>query len=209
MKKKIILIIVLVVLLAVLIGAYILYDKYSEEYTPDNLVSESPQNQSAGSENNTPEEDSTAVPPQSTETPSENPAPDFTVLDAELNEVSLSDYIGKPVVLNFWATWCPYCISEMPEFEQVYGLYGEDVQFMMVNVTDGDRETVEKAQEFIAEQGFTFPVYYDTSLSAAIAYNASSLPVTYFIGADGEAAAYASGAIGTKTLLKGVNLILN
>ena len=65
-----------------------------------------------------------------TETISENLAPDFTVTDAEGNEVKLSDFRGKGVVLNFWASWCGPCKSEMPHFQKAYEEYGEDVTFL-------------------------------------------------------------------------------
>ena len=71
--------------------------------------------------------------------------PDFTVVDEEGNPVSLSDFFGKPIILNFWASWCGPCKSEMPDFEEAYLEYGDVIQFLMVNCTDGSRETVEGA----------------------------------------------------------------
>ncbi|MBQ4347432.1 MAG: TlpA family protein disulfide reductase, partial [Firmicutes bacterium] len=87
-------------------------------------------------------------------------APDFTVYDSEGNAVMLSDFIGKPIVLNFWASWCGPCKMEMPEFNEAYAELGEDIQFLMVNVTTG-RETQESASAFIEENGYSFPVFYD------------------------------------------------
>ena len=86
-------------------------------------------------------------------------APDFTVYDREGNAVNFSDFAGKPVVINFWATWCGYCVKEMPSFEKAYQEFGDEVVFMMINVTDGFQETKEAAAEFIEEKGYTFPVY--------------------------------------------------
>ena len=97
---------------------------------------------------------------------------------------------------------------EMPDFDDAYAQYGEDIQFLMVNLTDGNRETVEGAKAFVEEQGFAFPVYFDTEYNAAMAYNASSIPATYFIDADGNIAGYARGAIGADTLQVGIDLIL-
>ena len=113
-------------------------------------------------------------------------APDFVVYDGEGNAVNFSDFAGKPVVINFWATWCGYCVKEMPSFEKAFSEYGDEIVFMMIDVTDGYQETKEDAMKFIEEKGYTFPVYYDTDLSAAGVYGASSLPVTAFINAEGE-----------------------
>ena len=77
----------------------------------------------------------------------------------------------------------------------------------MINMTDGSRETVEIAAAFIAEQGYTFPVFYDTASSASVTYNVYSLPTTFFIDAQGNAIAQANGAIGGETLQRGIAMI--
>lgn len=134
-------------------------------------------------------------------------APDFIVYDAQGNEVRLSDYFGKPIVLNFWASWCGPCQSEMPDFHEKYLQLGEDIHFLMVNMTDGSRETIESAAAFIAENEYTFPVLYDTQSSAALTYGAYSLPTTFFIDAEGYAIAQATGAIDAETLQRGIDMI--
>ena len=132
-------------------------------------------------------------------------APDFTVYDAEGNAVHLSDFAGKRVIVNFWASWCGPCKSEMPDFNEKYLEIGEEIQFMMVNLTDGSRETVETASAFVSEQGYVFPFYYDTDLNGADTYGVYSIPCTYFINEEGYCVAQATGAIDMETLEKGIS----
>ena len=134
-------------------------------------------------------------------------APDFTVYDLDGNEVKLSDFIGKPVVLNFWASWCGPCKLEMPDFNEKYQELGDEVQFLMINLTDGSGETLESASGFIAEQGYVFPVFYDAASDAANTYGIYSIPTTFFIDAEGYAIAQATGAIDAETLQRGIDMI--
>ena len=113
-------------------------------------------------------------------------ADDFTVYDGNMKEVRLSDFKGKPVVVNFWATWCIYCVREFPQFEDAYRRYGDKVNFVMVDLTDNYRETMDSAKDFIRKNNYSFPVYFDMKNSAGQAYNISSIPVSLFIDADGN-----------------------
>jgi len=135
-------------------------------------------------------------------------APDFTAMDSEGNFVSLSDFIGKPVILNFWASWCSPCKSEMPDFDAAFQQYGEDIQFMMVNMTDGSQETTESATAFIAESGYSFPVFFDVEYSAAMAYGVTSIPATYFVNAEGNLVAYGIGPLNLEALETGIGMVL-
>lgn len=146
-------------------------------------------------------------------------APDFTVTDTQGNSVKLSDFLGKPVILNFWASWCPSCVSGMPDFEEVYTMLKDkdEVKFMMINLTDGYRETKDSVKRFIDEKGYSFPVYFDTTQQAAMEYGAYSIPLTVFIDKDGYLAqlndgygnkvAGFRGPVSKETLLNAINAL--
>ena len=151
--------------------------------------------------------DSGETQPETTTQAETVPAPDFTVVDANGNPVKLSDWKGKPVVVNFWASWCPPCKAEMPDFQAVYEELGDQVIFMIINVTDGANETLESAKKHIADNGYTFPVYFDTQLLAANAYYVSSIPMTFFVDKEGNLVTYAKGMIDAQTLRRAIRLI--
>jgi len=195
MKKQNLLLLLTFLLVVFIVGASALYNYLDDKVQPDSLVTEEPgANNSEDSENDN-------------EEPKKTPAPDFTVVDIDGMEHSLSDFKGKPVILNFWASWCGPCKSEMPDFEEVYQEYNDTIHFLFVNITDGYQETIESASSYISGQGYTFPVYYDTKLDATSTYGASSIPVTYFIDTEGNIVAWAQGAMQKATILKGIALI--
>lgn len=211
MSQKLKLLLGIAALVVLLVGAYFLYDRLSADVSHDVLVSqdaeETPTEAETETETQTAPSDTEETTEKEEEEATANLVPDFTVTDADGNEVKLSDYFGKPIVLNFWASWCSPCKSEMPEFNAAWEELEGEVQFLMVNMTDGARETVESAREYVEGEGFTFPVLFDTKSEAAIAYSAYSLPTTYFIDAEGYVTARAVGAIDGETLQKGLDLI--
>lgn len=193
MKKRTI-ILLSVIFILVLMAAYLLYQLLITTTEADNFTAQ--------------ETSETAEMAQESTQESLELAPDFTVTDKDGNLVNLSDFRGKPVVVNFWASWCSPCKSEMPEFQELYEEYGDDIHFLMVNLTDGSRETVETASEFIVSEGYSFPVYFDTENSnAATAYGTYSIPVTYFFDEEGYAIAQGTGAMDRDTLQKGIDMI--
>ena len=148
--------------------------------------------------------------PEEAETPdpSRPRALDFVMKDEAGEDVRLSDLFGKPIVLNFWASWCPPCKAEMPDFEAMYKKYGDDVIFIMLNLTDGQRETVELAQAHVASCGYTFPVYFDTAYEGATAYRITSIPQTVLIDEDGCVVGIARGMLDAATLENGILSLL-
>jgi len=197
-KKQKGILIMVICFAALMAVAGLLYGKLDDKVGSQLLV-ENPQQQAevSGSVGETAEE-------------TDYTAPDITVYDKDGNAVSLSDFKGTPVVLNFWASWCGPCKGEMPDFDKVYLEYDGtvDVEFMMVNLTDGMQETKEKAVKFVEEGGFAFPVYYDTDMDGMRTYGVQAVPVTYFINAEGDLVTYAKGAIDAETLKKGIEICM-
>lgn len=112
--------------------------------------------------------------------------PEFTLIDMNGNEIFIKDMLGKPTIINFWATWCGYCIEEMPHFQKAYEKYKDKINFIMIDAVDGARETVEIGKNYIEENEYTFPVYFDTKMEAVISCGIVGFPTTLFVSSDGE-----------------------
>ena len=210
MKNKNTLLVIVLVFVLLLGGAYVLYDRLGQEISAEQMIVHATPVPTAEP---TEEEALPATEPTAEteaadqEEPEDIPAPDFEVFDKAGNPVKLSSFFGKPIVLNFWASWCGPCQSEMPDFNEKYAELGGDVHFVMVNMTDGGRETVETASAFIEKNGYNFTVFFDTTGEAAATYGAYSLPTSFFINAEGHVIAQAVGAIDAATLKKGIEMI--
>ena len=189
MNKKVLLI-TLIALVALLAIAGVLYPKLSSGLQTQQLATTPP---------------ATAEEPDATETtqPETIPAPDFTVLDWDGNEVNFSDYAGKPVVLNFWAHWCGPCQMEMPEFNAKYEELEGEVTFLMVHVG----ADMDAGKEKVTEGGYTFPVVFDKDSQVAAFYGVSAFPTSFFIDKEGNLQAYYVGAMDGDLLQQGINMI--
>jgi thiol-disulfide isomerase/thioredoxin len=135
------------------------------------------------------------------------PAYDFTAYDAEGNAHTLSEYFGKPIVLNFWASWCSPCKAELPDF-MAAAKTNKDISFIFLNVTDNIKETLSSAKAFLAKQGYSNGIYlFDTKLNGTMTYGVTGYPTTYFIDKAGQLVAMAQGSINAATLNKGIDMI--
>ena len=159
MKNFLIILVAIILLAALIVYAYVTYDSGEDEvvsvdYTYSDI--ESP-------------EESTAVTDENAEITSDSTSDtedsqdryDFTVENMGGNLVKRSEISGKPMVVHFWASWCGQCIYELPALQATYEKYGDQVEFMIVCITDGVYETVESAKEFLADKGYTFPIYFE------------------------------------------------
>lgn len=142
------------------------------------------------------EEENTSAGTEETVTP----AVDFTLKDQYGNTHTLSEYKGKTVFLNFWATWCPPCKAEMPDIQKIYEEYQEkgDDSLVILGIAApnwGQEQSQEGITAFLEEMGYTYPVVMDTTGEMFMAYGISSFPTTFMIDKEGNVFGYASGQL--------------
>ncbi len=107
-------------------------------------------------------------------------------------EANLSDFVGTPVVVNFWASWCPACVAEMPDFEQVHATLGDAVVFLGLNMQETDPAA---AASLVAATGVSYQLGVDADGSIFNRFGGIAMPTTVFIGADGEVVKTHAGVI--------------
>ena len=116
---------------------------------------------------------------------------------------------GRPLVINFWATWCPYCVDEMPDYLGIYEDYQDRVSFAFVDVTDGQRERAEDAQAWLSDNGYSsLPDYYDLDLEAVTSFGVWSYPTTVLVSAEGEVLTVSPGRIDAELLRGALNTLV-
>lgn len=125
-----------------------------------------------------------------------NKAPDFTAELIDGSTITLSDLKGKPVIINFWATWCGPCVREMPAFERLKEDFGDEIGIIAVNCGD-DADTV---KDFASENGYTFPIALDESYEVTMLYPTNSIPYTVVIDANGKITHISAGAADADTM---------
>lgn len=123
-----------------------------------------------------------------------HPAPAFTLATLDGEEVSLSDFRGKPVIVNFWASWCGPCRLEMPDLQETFAEQGDALTILGINLTERDGDLDEVAG-FIDEFALTFPIVLDTDGEVADLYRVRGQPASVFIDADGMVATVFYGVI--------------
>ncbi|MDO4469753.1 MAG: cytochrome c biogenesis protein CcdA [Bacillota bacterium] len=133
------------------------------------------------------------------------PAIDFTLTDQYGNTHKLSDYKGKTVFLNFWATWCSPCRAEMPDIQKLYEsaeTEGENALVVLGVAAPnlGNEKSEEEIKAFLEENGYTYPVLMDTTGEVFMSYGVNAFPTTFMITREGEVFGYASGQLNEETM---------
>lgn len=134
-------------------------------------------------------------------------AADFTMQDADGNDVLLSSFKGKPVIVNFWTSWCSYCKTEMPRFEEAYKKYGDQIQFIMLDAVKSEKNR-DDGRIFIKNSQYTFPVFYDMDGKAMTLYAIRGFPATFFIDKDGNIVERAIGELSSEKLEENIQKLL-
>jgi peroxiredoxin len=134
---------------------------------------------------------------------SQGPAPDFTLVDLDGNQISLGDFAGQPVVINFWATWCPPCQDEMPLLAGAYEREGGQVVFLAISIDEPERTV----RRFVENNDIPFVVLLDEGGKVASEYQVNSIPVTFFVNRDGQVVMRYLGQIPTHRLEDGLSRI--
>jgi len=122
-------------------------------------------------------------------------APDFQLPNLEGQSISLSDFRGEPVLVNFWASWCGPCIYEMPFIQEVYEEWSAS-GLVVLAINKG--ESLSTAKDFMQSDNYSFPVLLDISQDVALEYNIRGIPTTFFIDKDGIIQAIKVGAFSSR-----------
>ncbi|ALQ43318.1 TlpA family protein disulfide reductase [Fusobacterium polymorphum] len=140
--------------------------------------------------------------------------PNIVLYDQYGKKHNIEEYKGKVVVINFWATWCGYCVQEMPEFEKVYKEFGSNKKDVIILGVAGPKSKenqnnvdVEKDKviSFLKKKNITYPTLMDEAGKSFDDYKVRALPMTYVINKDGYLEGFVSGAITSEQLRKAVN----
>lgn len=163
-------------LLVVLFGV-VLYNQFGSNFFTDEEEVQSNSEEGVG-----------IIPPNMAGIEEGEVAPDFELETLSGEKAKLSDFRGKKVFLNFWASWCGPCKEEMPDMQTFYDQYQDEVEIVAVNLT-GKENNEDDAIEFVEAYQYTYPILLDRELKAGTLYSVVAIPTTYFINSEGVVAA--------------------
>lgn len=194
MNKKILMLLAACAVLAIFLSGVLLYDRIFERNLQEQLAT------TQGFELPT-----TTAPPPTTKPGSE--VPEFILQDAEGNTVNLSDLKGKPMVIHFWASWNNDSTAGIAFLETLKKDKGDSMHVLLVNLADGEKETVETAKQWLADKNYACTVYFDDG-TVAEKFSTKEVPMTFFMNAEGVAKSYINGMIDQTAFDKGLATIL-
>ena len=139
---------------------------------------------------------------------SKKPMPEAVVYTENDEELNLSSLKGKPMVINFWTTWCGYCKDEMPTFEKVYNEYKDKVEFILIDVLDNSEETKENGIKYRNDMNLTMPIYFDRGHTVIAKFGAPGFPTTYFIDKEGNINKVRASALTEAILVQSIEAII-
>lgn len=201
MRKNILLTVLTAMLAVGLLVVTVFYQRYSDAEMLAHLATLPPYTGT--------QKDTVPTLPEQTKAPTLSDAPNVKFYDSAGNQVQLSDFKGKPVVINFWASWVSSTKAEFSIFGNAQEAYQDKIHFLMINVTDGTLETKETARQYWESLETKLPVYYDTDADAATGFRVKTAPATFFINAEGKSVAYAPGALTRADLEQGIRMCMN
>lgn len=203
MKSKLNIVFWTLVLVMFIAASGVVYSKYSKNASSKNISNNVEKKQSQQGDS---KQEGAGQGEQKIE------APDFTLKDLNGKEVKLSDFKGKIVILNFWASWCPPCRGEMPDLNELDKELqkGNDAVLLTINATDGGREKAEDAKKYISDNKFTMTVLLDPGLSVTSnLYAIRAFPTTIVVNKDGTIYGGAEGAVTKESMLKVISNIVS
>ena len=189
-----------------------------ETTTPETTTPETTTPETTTPETTTPE---TTTPPATTTTPETTTppaeeqkkpqgqaAPVVTFYNAAGNAITVESFRDKPVVLCYWASWATGSADTLDLIAKYYAEYSDKVHFVVINLTNSEKETREAADAFLADKNYPFPIYYDTDGVCRTSYAVNTVPTTFFLEDDAYAVAYSKGKLTKRVLLAGIAYIL-
>ena len=194
MNKKILMLLAACVGLAIFLSVVLLYDRIFEKNLQEQLAT------THGFEMPT-----TTAPPPTTKPG--DVVPDFILTDRDGNSIDLVELKGKPMVIHFWASWNTDSTAGITYLEALKKQHGDDMHVLLVNLTDGEKETREAADAFLADKVYISQVCFDDG-SVAKKFNTKQVPMTFFMNAEGVAKAYIDRAIDQASMDRGLGTIL-
>ncbi|MDQ0149324.1 TlpA family protein disulfide reductase [Eubacterium multiforme] len=198
-------IIILLIVVLTCVGAYQVYNMNNKKLNDDRNAKVETNNEYNNKQN---EQSKTSESESKEEKDKKYPkAPEFTLTDLKDKKVSLSDYKGKYVMINFWATWCSACKSELPDLEKFYKANKNNKDFKLLTIDVG--ESKDAVEKFMKENKYNFHVLLDKNTEVSYNYTATALPTTVLIDKEGYIKKIIMGAMNENSMNSYKEMLIN